>query len=55
MNPYQKLLERKRTWTPVEVSKGQVKAGAEEVLQRALAIRHMELPVADFIRDALDK
>ena len=54
MNPYQKLLERKRTWTPVEVSKGNVKAGAEEVLQRALAIRHMELPVADFIRDALD-
>ena len=54
MNPYQKLVDRKRTWTHVEVSKGYVKEGAEEVLQRALAIRHMELPVADFIRDALD-
>ncbi len=53
MNPYQKLLERKRTWTPVQTTAGTVKEGAELVLSRALALRHMELPVGDFINDAL--
>ena len=53
MNPYQKLLNRKRKWTPVQVEAGKVKDGAEEVLFRALALRHMELPVGDFIKDAL--
>lgn len=52
-HPYQKLLERKRTWTPVATTKGKCKEGAEETLRRALALRHMELPVGDFIRDAL--
>ena len=53
MNPYQKLSNRKRTWTPVECTAGAVKEGAEETLRRAIAIRHMELPVGDFITDAL--
>jgi hypothetical protein len=53
MNPYQKLHERKRTWTPVQTTAGTVKEGAEEVLKRALAIRHMELPVGEFINEAL--
>mgnify|MGYP003108916006 CR=1 FL=1 len=53
MNPYQKLLARKRKWTPVQVSAGTCKAGAEEAILRALALRHMELPVGDFITDAL--
>ncbi len=53
MNPYQKLFNRKRTWTPVKCTAGAVKEGAEETLRRALAIRHMELPVGDFIKDAL--
>lgn len=54
MNPYQKLLDRKRTWTPVQTTAGKVVEGAEEAIFRALAIRHMELPVGDFITDALD-
>ena len=54
-HPYQKLLERKRTWTPVKPSKGVYKEGAEETIKRALAIRHMELPVGDFISEALEK
>ena len=54
MNPYQTLLNRKRTWTPVQTTAGQVADGAEEAIFRALAIRHMELPVGDFITDALD-
>jgi hypothetical protein len=54
-HPYQKLLERKRSWTPVKPSKGVYKEGAEETIKRALAIRHMELPVGDFISEALEK
>ena len=55
MNPYEKLLNRKRTWTPVQTTGGTLKPGAEETIYRALAIRHMELPVGDFISDALEK
>jgi len=53
MNPYQKLLNRKRKWTPVQGVAGTVREGAEETIYRALALRHMELPVGDFITDAL--
>jgi hypothetical protein len=53
MNPYQKLLNRKRTWTPVQTTAGKLAEGAEETIFRALAIRHMELPVGEFIEDAL--
>ena len=53
MNPYEKLMARKRKWTPVQVSAGTCKAGAEEAIYRALALRHMELPVGDFITNAL--
>ena len=53
MNPYEKLLSRKRTWTPVQTTAGTLVEGAEETIYRALAIRHMELPVGDFIQDAL--
>jgi len=55
MNPYQKLMARKRKWTPVQTTAGTCKKGAEEAIFRALALRHMELPVGDFITDALEK
>ena len=55
MNPYEKLLARKRTWTPVKTTGGTLKEGAEETIYRALAIRHMELPVGDFVSEALEK
>ena len=55
MNPYEKLMARKRKWTPVQTTAGTCKEGAEEAIFRALALRHMELPVGDFITDALDK
>ena len=55
MNPYDKLLNRKRTWTPVQTQAGKLKDGAEETIYRALAVRHMELPVGDFITEALEK
>ncbi len=53
MNPYEKLSARKRTWTPVKPTAGTCMEGAEETIYRALAMRHMELPVGDFIQDAL--
>ena len=53
MNPYQKLLSRKRKWTPVQTSAGTCVNGSQETLRRVIALRHMELPVGDFILDAL--
>jgi len=55
MNPYEKLMARKRKWTPVKPAAGICREGAEETIHRALALRHMELPVGDFITDALSK
>ena len=55
MNPYQKLLERKRAWTPVQVEAGKFKEGSEETMLRALALRSLEIPVGDFIAGALKK
>lgn len=55
MNPYEKLQNRRRKWTPVQTTAGTLRPGAEETIYRALAIRHMELPVGDFIAEALQK
>ena len=54
-DPYEKLLSRKRKWTPVKPTAGAFKHGAEETIRRALAIRHMELPVGEFIKEGLEK
>ena len=54
-NPYDKLLSRKRKWTPVKPKAGVFKNGAEEAIKRCLAIRHMELPVGEFIKEGLEK
>ena len=51
--PYIHLQQRKRTWTPVQVSAGKLLDGGEEVIQRALALRCLEIPVGDFISDAM--
>ena len=55
MNPYDKLLHRKRKWTPVKPTAGALLDGSEEAIYRALAIRHMELPVGAFITETLSK
>ena len=52
-HPYQQLMDRKRKWSPVQTTAGKLKEGSEETIYRALAIRHMELPVGEFIKDAL--
>jgi len=53
MNPYVKLLNRKRKWSPVQTTAGKLQDGAEETIFRALAMRHMEMPVGDFIKESL--
>jgi len=54
-HPYDLLLERKRKWTPVQGTAGTMREGSEETIRRALAIRHMELPVGAFISEGLEK
>ena len=53
--PYQLLTERRRTWTPVQTTAGKLKDGSEDAIRRALALRHMELPVGEFIKEGLEK
>ena len=54
-HPYEKLLQRKRKWSPVQGTAGELREGSEETIRRALAIRHMELPVGAFITEGLEK
>ena len=54
-HPYDKLLDRKRKWSPVKPTVGVLKNGAEDTIRRALAARHLELPVGSFIEEALEK
>ena len=52
--PYIHLHERKRTWTPVRsIRRLSCLTGGEEVIQRALALRCLEIPVGDFIGEAM--
>ncbi len=54
-HPYDKLLGRKRKWSPVKPTVGVLKDGSEDTIRRALAARHLELPVGAFISEALEK
>ena len=53
--PYQKLMDRKRKWSPVKPTIGTLKDGSEDTIRRALAARHLELPVGTFIKEGLEK
>ena len=48
-SPYTKLTNRKRKWTPIEVTKGVLLEGSEETFYRALALRTLELPVKEML------
>ena len=54
-HPYDKLLGRKRKWSPVKPTVGVLKNGAEDTIRRALSARHLELPVGAFITEGLEK
>jgi hypothetical protein len=52
---YFSVVARKRPWQAVPVTKGALVEGAEETIFRALAIRHLELPVKDMLLDGLER
>ena len=54
-HPYEILLDRKRKWSPVKPTIGILKNGSEDTIRRALAARHLELPVGAFITEGLEK
>ena len=54
-HPYERLLGRKRKWSPVKPTVGKLKDGSEDTISRALAVRHMELTVGAFITEGLEK
>ena len=54
-HPYEILLDRKRKWSPVKPTVGVLKDGSEDTIRRALAARHLELPVGAFIKEGLEK
>ena len=55
LSPYDQVISRKRKWTPVAVQRGKVVEGAEDALKRALGLRHLELPVREFLQQGLEK
>lgn len=54
-SPYFDLLQQKRSWQPVPVSKGTVTEGAESTLLKALALRHLEIPVKELLEEGLHR
>ena len=54
-NPYLNVLSKKRTWQPVAVAKGQVTEGAESTLLKALALRHLEIPVKELLEEGMKR
>ena len=55
ISPYDQVVSCKRKWTPVAVQKGNLVPDSEDAIFRALALRNLELPVADFLRQGLEK
>jgi len=55
LSKYTQIVQRKRTWTPVAVDKGEIKPGAEEALFRCLALRTLELPVKEMLSQGLER
>ena len=54
-SPYLVTIAKKRAWQAVPVGKGKVEDGAEETLMKALALRHLELPVKDLLQQGLER
>jgi hypothetical protein len=54
-SPYLSMIGKKRPWQATPVDNAPVKEGAEETLFKALALRHIELPVKDLLEQGLDR
>jgi hypothetical protein len=55
MSKYTEIASRKRTWTPVAVTAGELKVGAEETIYRCLSLRTLELPVKEMLAQGLER
>ena len=55
LSPYLNMIAKKRPWQAVPVDKGTLVEGGEATLFRALALRHLELPVREFLQQGLEK
>jgi hypothetical protein len=55
LSPYDQVVRRKRKWTPVAVQAGKLVDGSQDAIQRALGLRHLELPVREFLQQGLDR
>lgn len=54
-SPYLETITKKRPWQAVPVSKGKVVDGSEATLFKALALRHLEIPVKVFLQEGLER
>lgn len=54
-SPYLSMIAKKRSWQATPVDNSAVKEGAEETLFKALALRHIELPVKDLLEQGLER
>jgi hypothetical protein len=52
-SPYDQLTSTKRKWTPVQMEAGKLVEGSEDSIRRALALRCLELPVAEFLKSTM--
>lgn len=49
------MIAKKRPWQAVPVDKGVLVEGSEKTIFKALAVRHLELPVKDFLQQGLER
>lgn len=54
-SPYLQMIAKKRSWQATPVDDAPVKKGAESTLYKALALRHIELPVKDLLEQGLQR
>lgn len=54
-SPYLSMIAKKRPWQATAVGKGSLPDGSEETVFRALALRHLELPVRELLQQGLER
>lgn len=54
-SPYLSMIAKKRPWQAVPVEAGKLVEGSEDTVFKLLALRHLELPVKDFLEQGLEK
>ena len=55
MSKYTEITTRKRTWTPVAVTQGNIKPGSERALFSCLSLRALELHVKEMLAQGLER